>query len=544
MVTLQIVKSDVLVVGAGLAGMRAAMAAQQRGAAVMVIAKGPAASPGVIGFNAPVGAKDSERIYFEDTWRGGMYLGDPALVRLLAERTEAAVEEMKVLGVQFDQVDGSYHLLRPLGCRCPRLVHQRNRTGQISLRLMRATLEANGAIFHEGTVVLELLKSKGAVNGVLAVDTRADALLLIQAGAVVLAAGGGGGMYSDGTYPRRLVGDGYALAYRAGAELVDMEFVQFEPCHCLFPKRLGLSTTLLSHGGVLKNSLGQRFVLRDYPGGEGEAPKDALARLIALEVAGGRGSAHGGVFCDLGRVPKKIIVEDHSAYYRLFLRNGVDLCRDVFEVGPAAHTFLGGVAIDTHCRSTVKGLFAAGEAVGGLHGANRIGGNAGSECFVFGAVAGINAARWQEKHGMPLETRAKRAAKTLATSLNPGPKQRSWDATATVVRKLMSDHVGAIRNGAMLERALSELRLMESGVTALDAKTPADVVARNEILNMVQAGALVAEGARRRQESRGVHYREDYPERDDALWQKSLCFSQARGRQRVALKNRSLEGTA
>lgn len=541
MVPLRRLQTDVLVIGAGIAGLRAALAAHTGGASVLVVAKGPAASPGVIGFNAPVGSQDTPRQYFVDTWNGGLGLGAPELARLLTTHAVDAVTDLEALGIAFDRQGTGYHLLKPLGCSQPRLVHEKNHTGRQSMRLMRQALERTGARIRPGVTVLALLKAGGGVNGVLAADQRTRELLLIHAGAVVLATGGGGGIYADGTYPARLVGDGYALAYRAGAKLLDMEFVQFEPCHCLFPKRIGLSTTLLAHGGQLRNAQGQRFVLKEFPGGEGDAPKDALARLIALELRAGRGLKHGGVCCDLRGVPARVITEEHGAYFRLFLKHGIDLRRDLIEVGPAPHTFLGGVAISRRCKSGVPGLFAAGEVVGGLHGANRLGGNAGSECYVFGAVAGTGAARWSRSHRAALAPREVTQAKALARTLSANGRRRDWDATAAEIRRLMTANVGVVRDESGLGLAAAQLARIEQAVEAHPVTSLPDLIARAEIRNMILTGLLVVEGARRRNESRGVHYRSDFPQRDDTRWRKSIGFVRRHGRLAVTVRDRRKE---
>jgi succinate dehydrogenase/fumarate reductase flavoprotein subunit len=530
-------QADVLVIGAGIAGLRAATAALACGVSVVVVAKGPMASAGVIGFNAPVGAQDAPSVYYHDTWRGGMGLGDPRLVRVLAAQAADAVAEMEALGLAFTRQAGAYQLLRPLGCSRPRLVHQQNCTGRVSLRLMRRVLAGGGVEIRAGVHVLELLKSHSAVTGALAVDTRARELLLIRARAVVLATGGGGGLYAGSTYPARLAGDGYALAFRAGADLIDMEFVQFEPCHGIFPARLGLSTTLLAEGGRLLNARGRRFVRTEFPGGEGDAPKDALARLIALEIRAGRGTARGGVLCDLRRVPARVVTEDHGAYFRSFLRHGVDLRHDVFEVGPAPHTFLGGVAITERGESRVPGLFAAGEVTGGLHGANRLGGNAGSECYVFGAIAGASAAGWSRRHRRH-GGGGRQAAEALARTLCAEGRQPVWHGFQTEIRRLMAEKVGVVREGGELGAAVEELERIGRRSAAIPVRSLEDLVAENEVRTMVLIGRLVAEGALRRQESRGVHYRIDFPERDDARWQRSIGFVRRAGRIVVTMRDR------
>jgi succinate dehydrogenase/fumarate reductase flavoprotein subunit len=545
MTPLQEIQTDVLVIGAGIAGLRAGLAARRAGASVLIVAKGAAASPGVIGFNAPVGPDDSARAFFDDTFKGGLEIADPALVRLLVENAAAAARDMEALGVRPDRAPGgAFHLQTPLGCSHPRLLHQGNRTGRAGMAALTRALAKSGAAIRRGVFVSELLTTRAgtvAVTGALAADLRARKLLLIHAGAVVLACGGAGGIYAGGTYPKSLTGDGYALAARAGAELADMEFVQFEPCHCIFPKRIGLSTTLFAHGGRLRNAPGERFVLKEYPAGEGSAPKDALARLVALEIKAGRGTPHGGVWCDLTDIPEKFLKEDHSAYYRLFLKHGIDLAKQPLEAGPAPHTFLGGVAIDARCESTVPGLFAAGEVADGVHGANRIGGNAGTETLVFGAVAGAGAAAHAAHAGnrrVRTPPAAARRAENLASTLSTAGRWGRWSMFAKSIRELMTDKAGVIREESALREAAAELRAIDAEVAALGACSLDDFAGQTEIRNMALTGLCVAEAALCRRESRGVHYRSDFPERDDARWRKSIYLRQVGGRLRSAVRAR------
>lgn len=538
MIPLQEIQTDVLVIGAGIAGLRAGLAARCAGASVLIVSKGPAASPGVIGLNAPVGEGDSAQSFFDDTYKGGFEIGDPALVRLLVESAAAAAGGMESLGARFDRLPGgAFHLQRALGCSHPRLLHHENRTARVGMAVLGRALAKGGALMRRGVLVSELLTApNGSICGALALDLRARALLLIRAGAVVLASGGGGGIYAGGTYPAGLTGDGYALALRAGAELADMEFVQFEPCHCIFPKRIGLSTTLFAHGGQLRNALNGRFVTNEYPAGESAAPKDALARLVALEIREGRGTPHGGVWCDLTDIPEKYIKKEHPAYYRLFLKHGIDLTKQRFEVGMAPHTFLGGVAIDARCESTVPGLFAAGEVTGGIHGANRVGGNAGTEIHVFGAIAGASAAAHAKKRRARALSGTANAAQKQAALLSAEVRSRHWAALGKTIRELMTDKVGVIRDEAGLCEAVERLKQIGDEAASLEARSLGDFSGQVEIRNMTLTGVCVARSALRREESRGVHYRIDFPEQDDVRWKKTIRLRQDPGRTRLTMR--------
>ncbi|MDD5728900.1 MAG: FAD-binding protein [Victivallales bacterium] len=517
-------QADVLIVGAGIAGLRAALAASKCGASVIMIAKGETASPAVIGFNAPAGKDDSADLFFRDTWEGGSAIGDGGLIKLLTGNAFETVREFEGMGFVFDSNDGTYKLLQPLGCSCPRLVHQGNHTGSATMKLMQRELREHRIAVNSGVTALELLKDDhNRVCGVIAADLRHNELLIITAKAVVLANGGGSGVYTDSTYPDALAGDGYGMAFRAGASLIDMEFVQFEPCRCIWPHKLGISTTLLAEGGELCNRSGERFVLEFYPGGEGTVSKAMLARLIAMEIKSGRGSGHGGVYLDLRMLPKKTIKHDHSMYYERFMRAGIDLTRERVEVAPAAHTFMGGVKINPRCECGVPGLFAAGEVSGGIHGANRLGGSAGTEIYVFGKIAGISAAGYANNISRsnisgPLIRRLTK----LAEHLRAGGGNKNLETAKQRIKMAMGKYAGAVRRADDLTRGLKILDKISAGVNDFVPGTLSELVQFTELKNMLLTARIVMEAANLRRESRGVHYREDFPERNDSEWQKSI----------------------
>ncbi len=485
--------ADVLVIGAGVAGLRAAEAACKANAEVRIVSSGGMASPGVIGFNAPVAPEDSPELFLQDILRNSGGVGSTGLMERLAFESADCVRKLEAEGLHFDRnPDGSFHLLRPLGCSCPRLVHCGNVTAKRYLEAARARLPDPADFF-----VLELLTHDGAVCGALGISGGRPAA--IRARAVVLAAGGGGGIYERTTYPASCCGNGYALAQRAGARLRDMEFVQFEPCRCV-KVPMGISTTFLEKGGALLNGRGERFLLPVAPAGEGTLSKAELALGAAREIAEGRG----GVFLDLSGLPREVITRDHALYDQRFRSVGIDLTRDRIEIAPAAHTFLGGVEVDRHCASGVPGLFAAGEVTGGLHGANRIGGNAGTEIFLFGAVAGASAASYAKSRSLPEPD-----IPDLPEYGRPG-KTDAADGMRRL-RSLMSDGLGVIRTAARIARALDGLSVMEAELASAGADSIENLRALYEWKNAFRTARAVAEAALRRNGSLGVHFRADDP---------------------------------
>ena len=519
-------KTDVLVLGAGIAGLEAACAARTAGAEVLLLSKGESASPWVLGFNAPVGREDSVACFTEDTLRGGWQIGDPILARTLAQGALETVTQMESLGLSFDRkadAPREYHLLKPLGCSHPRLVHHENATGRESLRVLRSAALKSGVSIRERWMALSLLKKDIAIQGVLALDLETMEPALILCGAVCLCTGGAH-LMEKSTYPLCQTADGYQLAYQAGAALIDMEFIQHEPCRAVWPRPLGLSTTLLSKGGILKNALGERFVLREYEN-EGAAPKDQLARLIAQEILSGRGSPHGGVYLDLTGLPPEEIRENHSMYYQRFLGAGIDLTRNIVEVGPAAHSIMGGVRIRPDASTDVSGLFAAGEVAGGIHGANRLGGNAGSEIYVFGRIAGKSAAAWCASH--PATGAASPWAEEVSAFLPvAGGRQAAYfEAAIPSIRRVLSRALGPVRCGEELKKALEDLEGAEKQLLSPGCDWAAQK-ARQEALNLARTGMIACRAALNREESRGVHFRSDFPRRDDARFGRSFPIVQ------------------
>lgn len=519
--------TDVLVIGGGAAGQMAALAAAKKGCRVLIISDGGLASTGILGFCALVSDKDSEERFFNDMWNGGKQIGKPELVRTFVKGTQTAVHQLEELGMKFDRrEDGSYHLLQPLGCSVPRLVHAGNRTGSVSLELLRTALRENGVEFLQGVSAYRVRTENGCAVGAWAFDKAGKKLVRIRAKAVVMASGGGHFM-KNSTYPLNQYGDGYAMAYRAGAVLRDMEFCQHEPCRAVWPKPLGISTTLLAKGGILTNSLGERFVLRYYPT-EGAAPKDALAKIVCREIKEGRGTEHGGVWLDLTGLPEDEIKINHSLYYERFINEGIDLTRERVEVGPAAHSMMGGIEVEPDCSCAVPGLFASGEVMGGLHGANRLGGNAGAEVYVFGSISGESAGSY-----------ACTAADTDTADDDPGI-EINWDAepeddecaeTVAAIREKLGRALAPIRSETELQEALEFIRVCSEKLSGKGAVSFETAVKLCPARNLCLLGSLMLQAALARKESRGVHSRSEYPETDADFSGRSIRFSAANGMQ-------------
>ena len=384
--------ADVLVIGGGLAGWRAAEAAVAAGRSVTLVANGSGNSPEIHALNVPVGPGDSVELFIEDTLRSGQGACDPALVEVLCRESVKLAEEFP-----FDRnADGSYKMIQPLGCSVPRCVSIDHRIGAWALARIKRALAGKVSVIQARVTKIIHNYSLFTIHYSLG-DDDASA----SAESVVIATGGWCGKYAFSDNPPELRGDGIVLAQSLGAAVRDLDAVQYEPTVALAPARLRgipVITTMLHEGATFRNCLGEEFLPDRH------ANKDAISRAIRAEIEAGRGiPARGapetcGIWYDATGVPREILETRYADTVRRYATCGIDITREPMLVAPAPHTSLGGVVIDARCRvlradgTPIPGLFAAGEVTGGVHGRNRLGGNAGTEVFVFGRIAGKEAA--------------------------------------------------------------------------------------------------------------------------------------------------------
>jgi succinate dehydrogenase / fumarate reductase flavoprotein subunit len=557
---------DVLVVGAGGAGLRAAIEASARGLRVALVCKsllGKAhtvmAEGGIAAALADVDERDDWRVHFADTLRGGQYLNHPRMAELHAREAPARVRELEAWGALFDRTRDGRILQRNFGGhRYPRLAHVGDRTGLEMIRTLQDRGVHQGIDVHMECTVLELLTDAGRTTGAVVYERERGRFLVFQARAIVLATGGIGRAYRITSNSWEYTGDGQALAYRAGAELIDMEFVQFHPTGMVWPPSVqGILVTegVRGEGGVLLNNRGRRFLFDDVPEayrsqtadsedegwrytqGDKSArrppellTRDHVARCIVREIREGRGSPHGGVFLDIAWIKRH--VPDAAAHIRRKLPGmyhqfmelaGIDITREPMEVGPTIHYIMGGVRVDPDTQaSSVAGLFAAGECAAGLHGANRLGGNSLSDLLVFGQRAGEHAARFAREHG-PGSIDEDQVEAAARRALAPFERRSEGDNPYRIqsdLQRTLQDLVGIVRTGAEMERALEELARLRArservAVTSNREYNPAWHTAL-DLANLLLVSEAVTRSALERRESRGAHFREDYPGKEDA----------------------------
>lgn len=506
--------TDVLVIGAGITGLRAALEASANGKDVLVLSKGPRCSWGIGGFNAAAGSNDSTELYYQDILKSGTGLSDRKLAAILAAGSMDEVRYLQTLGMTFDRKNtGEYDLLRPLGCTVPRLVHRESKTGKIAEDIFLALLQQRGVEVRTGVTAIELLSDGAQVYGALGIE-RGHELICYEAKAVIMAAGGCGHMYPVSTYPAGIQGDSYGMLARAGCELIDMEFMQFEPCCLVEPSALrghGISTTMLSAGAVLRNAEGKEF-LGDYFDSPADVQKGELARAIYSESQKYNGQP---VEYDLTPLTSEEI-DAHCIYSEQLKEMGYDASIKPLKILPAAHTFLGGARVDENCATSLHGLYAAGEAMGGLHGANRIGGCAGAETFVFGAVAGRHALRFAESQTEPCRKKTQQLVERVLNGyLTCGEKSidpcRADDLNRTL-QDSMVKHLYLVREEQGIKEAIRTASEIEHEARLLRRDTGKNWLEANRLENAAITVRLIAESSLRRKESRGVFFRSDYPE--------------------------------
>jgi succinate dehydrogenase / fumarate reductase flavoprotein subunit len=522
--------ADVLVVGAGGAGMYAAIEAARRGAQVLLldrslIGRGGATVMAQMTVAAAVGPEGTDhwRYHLADTLVAGRGLCDPDLARLLCEEGVEVIREMERWRVGWAHDGDRLRSVQAPGHDRPRCVYvDFLSTGPAVSKTLRGVVQRTPGITRLGdALITDLVTQDGAVTGAVGVHIETGEPLTIAATATIIATGGLTGLYRRSSASANMAGDGYALALRAGAELIDMEFVQFFPIGHLAPRLIGMDPIMWDPfryklGGRLLNGLGEEFVDRygSTDAGRYVVTRDLATFAITKEVEAGRGSPNGGAWLSFRHIPPARLREAFGPVIDRLAAAGIDLAQDDVEVAPMAHYHMGGIRVDTQMATGVSGLFAAGEAVGGANGANRLSGNAITEVLAFGRAAGRTAAAWRA--GPVFDADAARPALALVGAEGPA---RNTAALFVRLQAVMSDHVGPFRTEAGLAAAMEAVRELrtEMGAAPPGVPRPHDL-ARLDWFDLRQA-LLVAESvilaATARTESRGAHQREDFPDLDE-----------------------------
>jgi succinate dehydrogenase / fumarate reductase flavoprotein subunit len=556
----------VLVIGAGGAGLRAAIEASAAGVKVGLLCKsllGKAhtvmAEGGVAAALANVDDRDSWRVHFADTMRGGQYVNNWRMAELHAREAPDRVRELEAWGALFDRTADGRILQRNFGGhKYPRLAHVGDRTGLEMIRTLQDHGIHRGLDVHMEFTVVALLLDGGRVAGAFGYERERGRFKLFRAKAVVLATGGIGRAYRITSNSWEGTGDGHALAYRAGADLIDMEFVQFHPTGMIWPPSVqGILVTegVRGEGGVLRNNQGRRFMFDDIPDnyrnqtadnpeegwrytqGDKNArrppellTRDHVARCIMREVKEGRGTPHGGVYLDISWIKERISnAPEHirkklpSMYHQFKELAGLDITTTPMEVGPTTHYVMGGIKVDSDTQmSTIPGLFAAGECAAGINGANRLGGNSLSDLLVFGKRAGEHAAIFAKQNGVPAidERQIDNAAKASLEPFDRGGSAENPFKIQQDLQAMMQNLVGIVRDEREMQEALTRLqelnsRAVRAGVSGHREYNTGWHTAI-DLGNLLAVSEAITRSAIERRESRGGHFRQDFPEKDPA----------------------------
>jgi fumarate reductase (CoM/CoB) subunit A len=503
--------AHVLVIGSGGAGVRAAIEAAGYGETLLVsktlAGKGGCTTMAEGGYNAVLREQDSCEIHYEDTMKGGAFLNDPELVRILVEEAPRRMDDLLRWGAVFDVTDGCEVAQRPFGGQSfPRTCYAGDRTGHEMMATLIDRLNATDVIVENELTIISLLKEGTRVSGAIGLDTNGEMRVLL-ADSTVLASGGGTRIFDISTNSSSGTGDGYAIGFRAGAELVDMEQIQFHPTGAVFPYdargRL-VTEAVRGEGGILTITLSERFMGRYDPERMELSTRDVVARAIATEILEGRGTANGGVFLDVTHLPRAQIENRLPVMLEQFLKFGVDIRDEPMEVAPTAHHIMGGLRISPYGETTISGLYACGEVAGGVHGANRLGGNALADTQVFGKRAGEAAGKGTERKKVAdreqIEDMQKKLDGFFSGEVHPSSVVRS-------LRTAMWEGAGIFRNAPDLEKTLGIISHLQT--LHLKAVTPANLADCCIAGTMLTTATLVVKGALLRKESRGAHVRLD-----------------------------------
>jgi len=533
------ISTDVLIIGSGGAGSRAAIEVDDAGLKATIVSKGLSFRSGCTGmaeggYNAvfkTVDKDDSIEAHFKDTMKGGSFLNDEKLVEILVKESPKRLVDLENYGALFDRKENGEIDQRPFGGQTyRRTCYQGDRTGAELLNALKEEIIRRYIECIEEVMITSLITDDDQVIGATGLDLKDSSLIYFKAKSVILASGGAGQLYPVTSNTFQKNGDGYAISYRAGADLVDMEQIQFHPTGMVAPeskKGVLVTEAVRAEGGKLINSEGERFMSKYAPEKMELATRDVVARSIYQEIIEGRGTENGGVYLDISHLDDDYIDEKLETMVLQFENVGVDIKHGPIEVAPTAHHFMGGLKINTDASTSLKNLFGAGEVCGGVHGANRLGGNALADTQVFGKISGVSASE---------------AAKSTELKSNDEQVQLEADRIQNLIKegsikpqefkenikRLMWEKVAIVREEKTLNEALKELQEMQEDLVNLNVSDKkqynTELVTALEVINMVEICILTVKSAILRRESRGAHFRSDFPQTDDN-WKKSIVMS-------------------
>src|SRR5215210_6055156 len=554
---------DVLIIGGGSSGLRAAIEAHDAGADVLIISKNKKGDPHTVlargGINAALGTMDPEdnwMIHAADTLREGELLADYEKVEVLCKNAPDAVNELVNWGARFHREKDGRLTQRFFGAHTyRRTVFYEDWTGDEIIRVLLDQVSQRNIEIVDDVYITRLLKSgdvrgkKGApdeIKGAFGIDLKKKEIVRFECKSLILAAGGYTRVYAVSS--SRIFenhGEGAALAYEAGADLVDMEMVQFHPTGMVWPeKAVGTLATeaIRGEGGILLNSKGERFMKNYYPERMELGPRDVVARAVYNEIISGRGTEHGGVWLDVTHLREEVIQDRLPTMYQQFLElDGIDISKEKMEVAPTAHYSMGGVVADLQCRTQIKGLFAVGEVISQIHGANRLGGNSLLDTMVFGKIAGEEAAKFAKQEVGGAKKLEVRQSPTQQSNIGSNLRKEEEESFVgdyhewifavkepikfrNEIQQIMKDNAGIIREETRLKNGLKRILELKNefyskdniiDVSEIDDNNSESIVITLQVKSSLVACEAIIRSSLMRQESRGAHYRSDFPKIDD-----------------------------
>ena len=533
------ISTDVLIIGSGGAGSRAAIEVDEAGLKSIIVSKGLSFRSGCTGmaeggYNAvfkTVDKDDSIEAHFNDTLKGGSYLNDEKLVEILVNESPKRLVDLENYGALFDRQESGQIDQRPFGGQTyRRTCYQGDRTGAELLNALKEEIIRRDIECIEEVMITSLITDDNQVIGATGLNLKDSSLIYFRAKAVILASGGAGQLYPVTSNTFQKNGDGFAIAYRAGADLVDMEQIQFHPTGMVAPeskKGVLVTEAVRAEGGKLINSEGERFMSKYSPEKMELATRDVVARSIYQEIIEGRGTENGGVYLDISHLDDDYIDEKLETMVLQFENVGVDIKHGPIEVAPTAHHFMGGLKINVDASTSIKNLFGAGEVCGGVHGANRLGGNALADTQVFGKISGENASKAAKNTEIKSDDKQVEAEASRIESLIKKGSIKPQEFK-NKIKTLMWEKVAIVREEKTLNEALKELLEMQKDLDKLDVKNQkqynTELVTALEVINMVEICILTVKSAILRRESRGAHFRSDFSETKDE-WKKSIVIN-------------------
>ena len=531
---------DVLVIGAGGAGIRAAIEAHDANKTVILLGKSMAGKSHTVmaegGINAALGnmdPEDSTKIHMEDTLREGQFLGNAKAVETLCREAPNAILELEKFGSLFDRTPEGKIIQRPFGAhRFRRTCHIKDRTGLEIIHVLLNEIRRRKITNWEEIAVTNVFADGRRVIGAIAIDLKSGKKIVFQAKAIVLATGGFARLWLRSSNPWEALGDGQAIALELGADLMDLEMVQFHPTGMAYPKSAAgmlVTESVRGEGGILYNAKNERFMEKYDKKRMELSARDVVARSIFHEVQEGRGTPHKGVWLDITHKGKKFIEKKLPGMVEQFQDfAGVDIRKERMEVTPTAHYTMGGIKVEAQTTSTtIPGLFAVGEVTAGIHGANRLGGNSLADILVFGKIAGKNAADFadsQKAAAIPSVKIEKEITRITKPFSSKGSEKAS--VLKAEIQQHMWNYVGIERNKDGLKKAFEGIQKIKKRTDNVSVrgtlKYNVDWLGYLDVLNMVEIAEAVIISALTREESRGAHYRSDFPEQDENNWRVNL----------------------